>query len=90
MPMEQHKITNSRLTLGCMWLGGAWNRSPLTNEDILTAEKAIDAALSIGINMFDHADIYKIGKAEEVFGRVLKERPSLRSKWYCKQNADYD
>jgi predicted oxidoreductase len=28
--------------------------------------------------MFDHADIYAFGKAETVFGQVLKEKPTLR------------
>jgi predicted oxidoreductase len=28
--------------------------------------------------MFDHADIYKMGKAETIFGGILKDRPDLR------------
>lgn len=43
------------------------------------AHAAIDAALEVGITTFDHADIYTRGKAEEVFGRVLAERPELRA-----------
>lgn len=34
--------------------------------------------MSIGINLFDHADIYTQGKAERVFGQILAERPELR------------
>ena len=37
-------------------------------------------AEEIGANFFDHANIYGRGRAEEVFGRALKERPSLRDK----------
>ena len=78
MPLEQRGITTSRLVLGCMPFGGDWNQEPITQENILNAEKAVDAALSIGISMFDHADIYRMGKAEETFGRILKGRPGLR------------
>ncbi|OIJ18143.1 aldo/keto reductase [Anaerobacillus alkalidiazotrophicus] len=78
MPLQKRKISNSRLLFGCMGLGGGWNQNGITEEDIILAEKAIDAALSIGITMFDHADIYTFGKAEQVFGEVLKRSPQLR------------
>ncbi|WP_256760786.1 aldo/keto reductase family oxidoreductase [Cohnella sp. WQ 127256] len=78
LPLSQHGFTASQLVLGCMGLGGAWNKDPLTAEHLKQAHEAVDAALSIGINMFDHANIYKVGKAEKIFGQVLKERPELR------------
>ena len=53
-------------------------QSTYTKEDYITAEKAVEAALSIGITMFDHADIYKRGNSETVFGQILKNRPDLR------------
>lgn len=78
MPIEKTGITTSRLVLGCMGFGGDWNHSPYSKEDMLNAEKAIDAALANDITMFDHADIYRRGKAEKVFGEILKSRPELR------------
>ena len=78
MPLAARGISTSRLVLGCMPFGGGWNRNPITDEDLLKAEHAVDAALSIGINMFDHADIYTMGKAEQTFGSILKGRPALR------------
>ena len=78
MPLTQRGISTSRLVLGCMPFGGGWNRNPITREDVLTAEQAVDAALSIGISMFDHADMYALGKAEETFGRILTGRPAFR------------
>jgi predicted oxidoreductase len=78
LPLNKHGFTASQLVLGCMGLGGGWNRNPLTAQDLKQAHEAVDAALSIGINMFDHANIYTFGKAEQVFGQVLKERPELR------------
>lgn len=78
MPLAKRGITTSRLILGCMPFGGGWNTNPITSADILNAEQAIDAALSIGISMFDHANIYTMGKAEQTFGGILKNRPGLR------------
>lgn len=79
LPLNRHGFSASRLVLGCMRFAGEWSRSdPLTAEHIREMHEAVDAALSVGINMFDHADIYKFGKAEEAFGRVLRERPGLR------------
>jgi predicted oxidoreductase len=42
----------------------------------------LDAALEAGINIFDHADIYMMSKAEQVFGEALKERPELRERLF--------
>src|SRR4051812_28826422 len=80
MPLAQRGISTNRLVLGCMSFGGGWNRDPLTNADVLKAEQAVDAALSIGISMFDHADIYGMGKAETAFGQILKGRSSNLTK----------
>ncbi|MGM0878073.1 MAG: aldo/keto reductase [Bacillota bacterium] len=78
MALQKREITTSRLALGCMGFGGGWDQNPISKEDILKGEKAIDAALSSGITMFDHADIYTMGKAETIFGEIVKGRPDLR------------
>ena len=67
----------SRLLFGCMGLGGGWDRGPIEAADVAAAHAAIDAAVDAGITVFDHADIYRHGKAEEVFGKVLADRPEL-------------
>jgi predicted oxidoreductase len=68
----------SRLIFGSMGLGGGWGSGPLEPADVAAAHTAVEAALGIGIRIFDHADIYAHGKAEAAFGRVLAERPELR------------
>lgn len=78
LPLVQRGVATSRLVLGCMPFGGGWNTEPITREDTLTAERAVDAAREIGISMFDHANIYTRGKAEQVFGTILKNQPDLR------------
>ncbi|WAH38092.1 aldo/keto reductase [Alicyclobacillus dauci] len=81
-PLNDSGISASRLVYGCMGLGGSdWsNKTAYTPEDVKQAHEAVEAALSIGINMFDHANIYKSGKAEQIFGEVLKERKDLRDR----------
>lgn len=76
--MEFHGTRS--LIYGCMGLGGGWNTTPITKADERNAEEAIEAAMEIGISIFDHADIYAYGKAEEVFGRILKHKPRLRNR----------
>lgn len=63
-------IIASRIGLGCMRIGG------LTVDEL---EKLISKAIELGINIFDHADIYGAGKCEMLFGEVLKRNPNLRS-----------
>ncbi|MDB5085651.1 MAG: aldo/keto reductase, partial [Bacilli bacterium] len=78
IPLQKRGISTSRLILGCMNFGGGWNHDPITKEDMLKAEQAVDAALSIGISMFDLADIYRMGKSEKILGDILKARSGLR------------
>ncbi|TFD64450.1 aldo/keto reductase [Cryobacterium ruanii] len=63
-----------------MGLGGDWSNAPVTPAAIDHAAAAVEAALDIGITVFDHADIYRFGKAETVFGEVLKRSPGLRER----------
>lgn len=76
--MQKYFPHASRLIYGCMGLGGGWNNQPATSQDVQQAHNIIEQALALNINVFDHADIYTFGKAELVFGKVLKENPSLR------------
>jgi predicted oxidoreductase len=57
---------------------GSWR---FAGSSLREARAKIDAALEIGVNLFDHADIYGgDGAAEELFGKVLAEAPHLRSR----------
>ncbi|MEV0194080.1 aldo/keto reductase [Kitasatospora purpeofusca] len=69
-----------RVLYGCMGLGGTWDDNPYTAADVRHAEAAIGAALDAGITAFDHADIYRHGKSEAVFGEVLAASPGLRQR----------
>jgi len=63
---------------------GCWR---LFGTAVTAARERIEAALALGIDLFDHADIYgrdetgpHFGMAETVFGRVLAEAPRLRDR----------
>ncbi len=77
-PLASKLRQHSPLVFGCMNLGGGWNSNALCAADVTEAHQAIDAALEAGIRIFDHADIYTFGKAEQAFGKVLAQRPELR------------
>jgi predicted oxidoreductase len=78
LPLHTHFTDIGPLVYGCMALGGDWNGGPLTEADIAQAHAAVEAARDIGVTLFDHADIYRRGKAEAVFGTLLKRDASLR------------
>lgn len=58
----------SAVAMGCMRLADA-KEAP---------DRVIGTALELGIDFFDHADIYGGGRCEEVFGRWLSAHPSVR------------
>lgn len=48
--------------------------------DVDQADRFIQHCLDLGLNFFDHADIYGGGRCEELFGKVLGRHPGLREK----------
>lgn len=76
--MEYVKLGNtgldvSRLCLGCMSFGdaNAWVHKWLLDEE--NSRAIIKRALELGINFFDTANVYSLGKSEEILGRALKD-----------------
>lgn len=67
----------SRIAYGCMHLG-RWNHKPLTGQERRAAVDVIRTAFDVGINLFDHADIYAYGKSEEAFAAIWDEIPRDR------------
>ena len=60
----------SRVGFGCEPLGGTdWGQVEETD-----AVAAVSRALELGINFFDTADVYGLGRSEEVLSRALGER----------------
>ena len=78
--IPQTDLEVSRIGYGCMNLGGAWNRALPGAAEIAKAARLIMTAYEQGVNLFDHADIYTLGKSEAVFGQVLLQQPELRER----------
>lgn len=78
VPLQVFLPQASQLVLGCMGFGGGWDVQPLADADVDKAQAATEAALAASITLFDHANIYTLGKAEESFGRLFQRQPSLR------------
>src|ERR1700688_2682875 len=63
------------LSLGTGTFGGgseffkAWGSS-----DVAEATRIVDVCLEAGLTMFDSADVYSAGAAEEILGQAIKGR----------------
>lgn len=64
-------VRASAIALGCMRIGA------LSDTEL---DRHVQGALELGVNFFDHADIYGKGACEEKFGRLLAAQPSLRDR----------
>ena len=61
----------SRICLGCMTYGDPQWRDWVLDEE--ASRPFIRRALEMGINFFDTADMYSLGRSEEILGRALKD-----------------
>lgn len=77
----------SPIAYGCMGLGGPRSAGSYSSSDYQHAVDVVNVLLEEGINFFDHADIYSAGKAEQVFGQLLKEQPHLREQIYIQSKC---
>lgn len=74
--MKKLELGNSGLQVGEISLG-CMRMDQLSKQD---ANRVIENALELGIDMFDHADIYGGGKSEEIFADAINMNPSIREK----------
>jgi predicted oxidoreductase len=71
-PLGRSALTVFPLAYGCWRFAGT---------SVSEARAKIDAALELGVTLFDHADIYGgDGAAEALFGAALAEMPRLRER----------
>src|SRR5215212_7573731 len=63
----------SRICLGCMGFGDAerWVHKWVLDEE--NSRPIIQKALELGINFFDTANVYSIGRSEEILGGALRD-----------------
>ncbi len=70
------KVSNTELTVpsiavGCM---------RIADMEVKDVRNLVDGALDMGLNFFDHADIYGGGRSEEIFSQAVEMKPSTREK----------
>lgn len=85
--MKKYSLANtdlevSRMAYGTWHIGGSWDQTPLTDDLIGRADALLKTAVEHGINFIDLADIYTMGKSDEVVGHVLANNSDLRDKVY--------
>ena len=76
--LGESALVSSRLAYGCWRVTGIVTHPPIDEVHEQRSQDAIRAAYDSGYTLFDLADIYSNGLVEEVFGRTLKESPSMR------------
>jgi aryl-alcohol dehydrogenase-like predicted oxidoreductase len=76
--MDYTKLGNtgmdvSRVCLGCMGFGDSdrWIHKWVLDEE--DSRPIIKKALELGINFFDTANVYSLGRSEEILGRALRD-----------------
>ena len=57
---------------------GFWRWEDVNSSSVATMEKIINLCLELGINTFDHADVYGGYQCEELFGNIIKQRSFKR------------
>ncbi len=71
-------LSVSTVALGCMRMGERTEKE---------AAEIIHNALDLGVNFFDHADIYAGGKSEEIFANAVEMNPTIREKMLLQTKA---
>jgi len=68
-------LTVSKICFGCMTYGDPSWRSWVLNES--DAEPFFKRAVEAGINFFDTANMYSLGRSEEITGKLLRKYANL-------------
>lgn len=64
----------SELCFGTMTFGGDGMYQPIGSTDQAEADRLVGACLEAGVNFFDTADVYSMGRAEQILGKALGAR----------------
>lgn len=64
----------SAITMGTFTFGGVGPFGRVGNQGVAEARRLVDLAIDHGVNLFDCANMYSGGTAEEILGEVLEGR----------------
>ncbi|NDR59579.1 aldo/keto reductase [Aliiruegeria sabulilitoris] len=64
----------SVITMGTFSFGGRGDFAMVGNQGVDEARRLVDLCIDNGVNLFDTANMYSLGRAEEILGEVLDGR----------------
>ncbi|MCK0197234.1 aldo/keto reductase [Ancylobacter sp. 6x-1] len=64
----------SALSMGTFSFGGVGDFAMVARQGVAEARRLVDVCLDGGINVFDTANMYSLGRSEEILGEVLEGR----------------
>lgn len=73
-PLGRSGFTLPALSLGTATFGGGEGFAEWGASDVKTATRLVDLCLEAGLSMFDSADMYSAGVAEQILGAAIKGR----------------
>jgi len=74
--LQYKQMGRTGLKVSAMSIGTMFFGTQVSEEE---AVKTLDLAFDKGINMFDTADAYGLGKSEEIVGKAIKNK---RQSWF--------
>lgn len=80
IPLGTSSLQCTRLAYGCWRIAGNSETAEVTPERRAHGVRAVIAAYEAGYSLFDHADIYGHGEAEQIFGQALKSVSEMRDR----------
>ena len=64
----------SAISMGTFSFGGVGAFSKVASQDVSDARRLVDVCIDGGVNLFDTANMYSLGRSEEILGEALKGR----------------
>lgn len=74
------ELTSSPLAYGCWRIAGEVGADGPSKDARIAGKQAVIAAYEAGYTLFDNADIYGHGAAEEILGEALREVSGMRER----------
>lgn len=62
----------SAIAMGTFSFGGKGDFAMVANQGVAEARRLVDTCIDGGINLFDTANMYSLGRSEEILGEVLE------------------
>ncbi len=61
----------SAISMGTFSFGGVGGFAKVANQGVEEARRLIDSCIDLGVNLFDTANMYSLGRSEEILGEAL-------------------